>query len=729
LCLGIAHTSGAPLFAGLLAGIIGGIIVGSLSQSQTSVSGPAAGLIVIVAGQIEQLGFDGFLLAVVIGGIFQLVLGLLRAGSLSAFFPSSVIKGLLAAIGVILVLKEIPHLLGRDSDPEGDFAFFQFDKENTFSEISIAVLQGIHPGALTIGLLSIALLVLWQKVQFLKNSLLPGPLVVAVVGVLLNLAFREAGRDWYLQGEHLVQLPRVDNMAEFTSLLAQPDYSRIGDPAIYLAGLTIAIVASLETLLNLQAVDKLDTQRRVSPPSRELLAQGAGNIVAGMIVGLPITSVVIRGSVNVGAGSRTKLSAIIHGVMLLVSVVLLPTYLNQIPLSALSAILLVTGLKLASPALFREMWSEGRYQFIPFIVTLVSIVFTNLLLGIVIGLGVSILFVLNSNLRRPLRRIVETHLDGEILVIELTNQVSFLNRAPIQKVLNEIPAGTHLIIDATETDYMDPDVQSLIRDFRDTTAPIHGVDVSLRGFREKYNLKDEMRRADYATRELQDRLTPTQVLNILREGNRRFRTDNRLSRDFNRQINATALEQNPFAMVLSCIDSRVPAEVVFDMGIGDIFSARVAGNVPGETELGSIEYAVAVAGVKLVLVMGHTRCGAVMSTVRLLCTGKTVEEATGCDHLHTIVREIDPCLENQRFHLLDSMNQEQIDELTDEVARRNVVRTVKMISVRSSLIREEVARGHIMVVGALYDVATGEIDYYNNDEEDAEHWHSSDATD
>ncbi len=232
LCLGIAHTSGAPLFAGLLAGIIGGIIVGSLSQSQTSVSGPAAGLIVIVAGQIEQLGFDGFLLAVVIGGIFQLVLGLLRAGSLSAFFPSSVIKGLLAAIGVILVLKEIPHLLGRDSDPEGDFAFFQFDKENTFSEISIAVLQGIHPGALTIGLLSIALLVLWQKVQFLKNSLLPGPLVVAVVGVLLNLAFREAGRDWYLQGEHLVQLPRVDNMAEFTSLLAQPDYSRIGDPAI-----------------------------------------------------------------------------------------------------------------------------------------------------------------------------------------------------------------------------------------------------------------------------------------------------------------------------------------------------------------------------------------------------------------------------------------------------------------------------------------------------------------
>jgi carbonic anhydrase len=714
LCLGIAMASGdgVPLIAGILSGIIGGLLVGALSGSHTSVSGPAAGLTAVVATQLDQLGsFEIFLMAVFIGGIIQVGLGLAKAGSLSSFFPSSVIKGLLAAIGVILVMKQIPHLVGDDKDFEGEMAFFQPDERNTFTELA-AVFQGEwHLGAMIVGFFSIAVLLLWQRVSYLKRSFLPGPLVVVVAGVVINMLFK------YFEGplieaQHLVELPVVKGASIVKAFLRHPDFSQWLNPEVYAAGVTIAVVASLESLLNLQAVDKLDPQGRVSPPSRELMAQGAGNIVAGLIGALPVTSVVVRGSVNVSSGSRTKLSAIFHGLLLLVCVAFLPQYLNKIPLASLAAILLVTGAKLASPALFRQMASEGLYQFAPFIMTLLSIVFTDLLTGILVGLSVSVLFILNSNLRRPVRQILETHLSGEVLVIELPNQVSFLNRAALNRALEEVAAGTHLVIDASETDYLDPDVLSLIRDFKANRGPIRGIEVSLRGFRNKYNLTNEIRFADYSTRELQDRLEPTQALDILKEGNRRFTTGKRLTHDFNRQVNGTALGQNPFAAVLSCIDSRVPAELVLDLGIGDIFSVRVAGNVPGSTTLGSLEYAVAVSGVKLVLVMGHTRCGAISSTIELLSTGKTVKEATGCDHLHSIVDHIDPCLDKDRCVLLDTLSQQQSDELINDVAKKNVHRTSQMIIDKSAVIRTAVESETVMVVGALYDVTTGNIEFF-----------------
>ena len=533
-----------------------------------------------------------------------------------------------------------------------------------------------------------------------------------VCGVLINIVFKRFEGP-VIEAQHLVELPVVETVSMAKAFLCFPDFSQWMNSEIYVAGVTIAVVASLETLLNLQAVDKLDPQGRVSPPSRELLAQGAGNIVAGLIGALPVTSVVVRGSVNVSSGSRTKVSAIFHGLLLLICVALMPQYINRIPLASLAAILLVTGFKLASPALFRQMASEGRYQFIPFIVTLLSIVFTDLLTGILVGLGVSVVFILNSNLRRPVRRIMETHLSGEVMVIELPNQVTFLNRPALNKAIEEVVSGAHLVIDASQTDYIDPDVLSLIRDFNANRGPMHGVHVSLRGFRNKYNIDNEIRFADYSTRELHDRLTPQQALDILKEGNRRFRTGSRLTHDFSRQVDGTALGQNPFAAVLSCIDSRVPAELVLDLGIGDIFSVRVAGNVPGSTTLGSLEYAVAVSGVKLVLVMGHTRCGAVSSTVNLLCTGKTVEEATGCGHLHSIVDHIDPCLDKDRCVLLDTLSQEQSDELVNDVARRNVHRTVRMITETIAVIRDAVESDKVMVVGAMYDVTTSNIDFFS----------------
>ncbi|TWT82194.1 C4-dicarboxylic acid transporter DauA [Planctomycetes bacterium CA13] len=714
LCLGIALASGAPLFSGLVTGILGGVVVGMLSGSHTSVSGPAAGLTAIVAAQIAILGsFEAFLLAVLIAGLMQIGLGIARAGALSAFFPSSVIKGLLAAIGVTLILKQIPHLVGHDTDPEGDLAFSQVDNENTFSEF-VSMIGDIHLGALVVGIVSLAILLFWEKYKPLKNSRVPAPLVVVVLGVVLNLLFKRIGGPWAIGVSHLVQIPIAESMSELTGFLMLPDFSQILNPAVYFAAVTIAIVASLETLLNLEAVDKLDTQRRNSPPSRELLAQGVGNVVAGLIGGLPMTSVIIRGSVNVNSGSKTKMSAIFHGILLAVCVILLPVYMNMIPLSALAAILFATGLKLASPTLFRQMWSEGRYQFLPFIITVVAIVFTDLLVGILIGLGISLLFILNSNLRRPIRRIVETHVDGDIMHIELANQVSFLNRAALDKVFSEAPRGSHVLIDASETDYIDPDVLSLIRDFKATTADVHGVKVSLKGFRTKYQLHDEIQFADYSTRELQDRVTPEQVLDFLREGNRRFRTGQRLTRDFGRQLEATKEGQSPLAVILSCIDSRVPAELILDLGLGDIFSVRVAGNVIGTKSLGSIEYGATVAGAKLILVLGHTRCGAVTSAVKLLCDNQDTEQATGCSHLHAIISEIEPCLDREKCWIPKQQDEEQTKSLIDDVAKRNVMHTVSAIIERSPGIRQAVEAGRLMVAGAMYDVVTGNIDFLND---------------
>lgn len=715
LCLGIALASGAPPFAGLLAGIVGGIVVGALSGSHTSVSGPAAGLTAIVATQIATLGsLDTFLLAVVIAGIMQIGLGLAKAGALSAFFPSSVIRGLLAAIGVILILKQIPHLLGHDTDPEGEMSFKQPDNHNTFSELGAVFSGEIHPGAVIVGLSSVAVLIFWDKFKPLKRSILPGPLVVVLLGVAIAWLLKRLESPWVIDASHLVNVPIANSAREFLGFLQLPAFSQWNNPAVYVAALTIAIVASLETLLNLEAVDKIDPQQRHSPPSRELIAQGVGNLTAGMIGGIPLTSVIVRSSVNVNAGGQTRLAAIFHGILLLVCVAFLPMYLNMIPLAALAAILLVTGFKLANPALFQQMWSSGRHQFLPFIITLVAIVFTDLLIGILIGLVVSTLFILNSNLRRPIRRIVETHLCGEVLRIELANQVSFLNRAALDKVLREVPPRSNVLIDATHTDYIDPDILSLLCDYKNKTAPAHEISVSLRGFRDSYELQDVIQFADYSTRELQGSLTPQQVLQILEDGNERFRTGNRLTRDLGRQLNATANGQSPFAVVLSCIDSRTPAELIFDLGLGDIFSVRVAGNVIGSKSLGSIEYGVAVAGAKLILVVGHTRCGAASSAVSILGEGQMLPQAADCQHLDGILGELEQSITETECRQLKHKSNEAREAVVDEVAARNVQRTVNAIVDRSPAIRQAVAEGRVAVVGAMYDVSTGQIHVFRD---------------
>jgi carbonic anhydrase len=715
LCLGIALASGAPLVSGLLAGIIGGVVVGLFSGSHTSVSGPAAGLSAVVAAQILSLGsFSAFLTAVILAGLIQIALGLAKGGFIAAFFPSSVIKGLLAAIGVIIVLKQIPHLVGHDPDPEGDMAFFQPDLQTTFSEL-ISMFGDFQLGASLIGFVSLALLVLWDKWKPLKTSLFPAPVAVVLLGIAAVLWFEQLGDPWLIEPSHLVQVPVASDVAELVGLLPRPDFSQWMNPAVYVAGITLAIVASLETLLNLQAVDRIDPQQRTSPPSQELVAQGIGNVACGLVGGLPVTSVIIRGSVNVSAGGQTKLATLVHGALLLVSVPLLPTWLNTIPLSCLAAILLMTGIKLASPALMKQMWNEGRYQFIPFAATLTAIVFTDLLIGIVIGLVVAIGFILNSNMRRPVRRFVEKHLGGDVVHIELANQESFLNRAALSHVLAEVPRNGRVLLDAENTDYIDPDVLDLIRDFKELAGPARGIDVSLIGFLNEYQFDDQIQYVDYSTRELQAALTPQQVLQILQEGHERARTGRRLTRDFSRQVRATAPGQHPLAVALSCVDSRTPVELIFDLGLGDIFSIRIAGNITSREVLASAEYGCAVAGAKLMLVIGHTRCGAVSAAVQFLGARLTAAEATGCQHLDSIVSEIQRSADGMTRQATGEPSSPEGLAIVDAVARENVLRVVKVIRAQSRTLDSLVREQRIAIVGMMYDVVTGGIEFLVED--------------
>ncbi len=710
LCLGIALASGAPLFSGLIAGIVGGILVGILSGSHTSVSGPAAGLTAIVAAQISGLGsFDTFLLALVIGGFLQIILGVIKAGALSAFFPSSVIKGLLAAIGVILILKQIPHLLGHDQDPEGEMSFNQPDHENTFSEFAKVFEGEIHQGAVVIGLLSLALLIFWDRFKPLKKSLVPAPLIVVILGIALGQLFTRFGTPWVIESSHLVQVPVANSPREFIGFLTFPDFSQILNPAVYVAAITIAVVASLETLLNLDAVDKLDKKQRLSPPSRELWAQGVGNMASGMIGGIPMTSVIIRGSVNINAGAESKISAIFHGVLLLVCVAILPNLINTIPLSCLAAILLLTGYKLASPMLFKQMWSEGRYQFVPFLVTLVSIVLTDLLIGILIGLAISLVFILNSNLRRPIRRIREKHLGGEVLHIELANQVSFLNRAALENALREAPRGTRVLLDARRTDYIDPDILSLIREFKNVTAPVYDIQVGLLGFRDKYLLKDSIETVDFAPQELREQLTPAQVLEVLLEGNRRFAEGHPLDRDLRRQGDSNGDLPRPMVAIFTGIDSRTPAELIFDLGLGDAYVVRMPGNVVGPRAVGGLEFA-CLEGVKLILVMGHTGSRLVKAAIeQSLSLGKQ-EELAGCDNLDSVLADIALSIDRPALRTFSQLPEAEQQQVMDDVSKRHVLRSAEQVIELSPTIRRLVEEGKVAIVGSIFDVQSGHIE-------------------
>lgn len=464
LCLGIALASGAPLFAGIITGIVGGVVVAWASGSQLSVSGPAAGLTVIVLNAIDKLGsFQALLLSVVIAGGLQLVLGFLQAGVIGAYFPSAVIKGMLAAIGLILILKQIPHAVGYDADFEGDESYEQADGHTTFSEIAYS-LEAISPGAVIVSVVAIGIMLLWETSLFKRNAvlgLIPGPLVAVLWGVAYNLLTMKFAPAYAIAQEHLVKLPEIQGVQGFFQQFTFPDFTQWANPEVYTVAVTIAIIASLETLLSLEAADKIDPLKRVAPTNRELKAQGLGNLISGAIGGLPMTAVIVRTSANVNAGGRTKVACFTHGVLLLLSVMFITEYLNLIPLACLAAILLLTGYKLAKPKLFKEMYAKGASQIVPFVVTIVAILMTDLLKGIAVGMVVGLYYVIRSNFHAAIT--LTRH--GNNYLLRLHKDVSFLNKALLRRYLDSVEENGYVIIDASRAQFIDQDILETIYDF------------------------------------------------------------------------------------------------------------------------------------------------------------------------------------------------------------------------------------------------------------------------
>ncbi|WP_286731727.1 SulP family inorganic anion transporter [Acinetobacter sp. UBA1297] len=699
LCLGIALASGAPIISGIIAGIVGGIVVGVLSGSHIGVAGPAAGLTAVILVQLDQLSgnYAAFLLCIIFAGLLQIGFGLFKLGFFANFIPNNVILGLLAAIGVILIATQLPYLFGIN-----DFSWSAVWSGTFFSNFS-----SLDKGAALIGLLSLFLILAWDS-SSLKKLVLPSALVAVVAAALLNFILMLIGSPLAVQNHNLIQLPNL--LEAPRDVLIFPDFSYLAEPLIYTGAITLAVVASLETLLNLEAADKLDPQKRSSPPNRELWAQGTGNIVSGLIGGMPITSVIVRSSVNANSGARSKCSTIIHGIFLLLAVMFFVPLMNMIPLSALAAILILTGFKLTHPKLFKKLYQQGWKQFLPFIITLVAILLTDLLTGILIGLLVSSAFILYGNLNKGVRVYKEKHLHGIVTRIELPSQVTFLNRSALISALEHVHKGEQLILDATQSDSIDPDIYQVIQEYQNETAIKRKIDLKLIGFKQHYHeLDDAVLDIDISTRDLQQQLTPAQVLNLLKEGNERFVKNERLQRDIYRQIRVTADQgQHPIAAVLGCMDSRAPTEMLFDVGIGDLFSLRIAGNVAGQKVIGSLEFACQAKGSKVVVVLGHTDCGAVTSACQLRLQHKSISDIKEMPYIQYILGPLMHSVQSA----YDIMQPRELNRpFIDQVTTLNVHYNIQYIVNHSSVLKEMLERGEIAIVGAIYDVQTGRVNF------------------
>ncbi len=473
LCLGIALASGTPLFSGLIAGLVGGLVVSLVSGSQLAVSGPAAGLTVIVFNALQSIGnFQGLLVACVLAGVLQLAFGFLKAGVIASFFPSAIIKGMLAAIGLILIIKQIPHATGFDASFEGDEDYMAESASSSFNELSEA-LQAITPGAVAISVIGLLILIVWELPWFKKQAvlkLIPGPLVTVLWGVGFNMWASKFAPDWQVKEHHMVELPVSAQPMDFFNNLVFPDASYLSHPQVYISAITIAIIASLETLLSLEATDKLDPLKRLTPTNRELKAQGVGNIISGMLGGLPMTAVIVRSSANINAGGKTSVSCFVHGVFLLISILFFAQFLNLIPLSCLAAILLFTGYKLAKPALFMEHYRKGLSQFLPFVITVVAIIATDLLKGMAIGMVIGLFFVIRANYNAAITMTMTKNKARNHYLISLNKDVSFLNKALLRKFILMVEENSKVLIDASKVHFIDHDILETINDFIDSSA-------------------------------------------------------------------------------------------------------------------------------------------------------------------------------------------------------------------------------------------------------------------
>ncbi|TGK36414.1 carbonic anhydrase [Leptospira gomenensis] len=605
LCIGIASNSGAPIISGLIGGIVGGIVVSLLSKSPLSVSGPTPGLTVIVFSSIGALGnLNAFFLAVCIAGVFQILLGFVRAGILANFFPSSVIKGLLAAIGIVLILKQIPHAIGYDKDPEGDFSFFQIDSENTFSEIINAIYR-FSPGAVVLFFLSLAIIVIWERFQIHKKILIHGSLVAIVLAVIVNESFEYWMPFLSVGGEHLIQPIRLASVTDLFTDQYFPDFSYWKNQTLYLVALKICVVVTLESLITLDAIEKIDPERRAVSKNRELIAQGAGNIVSGFLGGLPVTSVIMRSSANLQAGAKTKLSAFLHGVFILLALILIPGLISKIPLSSLAAVLLVVGYKLTDYKILKSQFKKGADQFLPFVATILGIVFTDILIGIGVGCVVAVFFIVRRNILNPFELNRKDKNYGVEIRIDLSEDVSFLNKSSILYKLERVPDNAHLIIDGSKSKYIDPDILEVIEDFK-ISAAARNVKLEILDVASPYE-KIQNKPLDR---------TAQQEYGKLFENNRIW-VEEKLANDPD-YFKKLSLGQAPQYLLISCSDSRISVNEMTGTSAGELFVHRNIANLVIDTDMNLmsvLQYSVEVLKVKHIVVCGHYGCGGVKAAI------------------------------------------------------------------------------------------------------------------
>lgn len=701
LCLGIALASNAPLFSGILSGIIGGVFIGFFSKSHVSVSGPAAGLVAVVLAAINDLGsFDIFLLSLTLAGLMQIVIGKLKAGFLADYVPSNVIQGLLCAIGILIIIKQIPFALGYFSKPQAILNELREAQENfDFSAFNV-IYNHISLGAVVICASSLFLLFSWQKVKSPRLKMIPGPVLVVILGILANTLFQKYIPLLHLGSKnYLVTIPAIENLFDVKSLFIFPNFAAFTQVKVYFYAFLIAVIATIETLLNLEAAEKIDVEKRYCDRNKEMVAQGIGNTIAGLVGGLPVTSVIVRSSVNVQSGAKTKLSTILHGIWLMLSVLLIPQLINMIPLASLAAILIFVGFKLANYKVFKSMYSRGLENFIPFLVTTIMIVATDLLIGVICGLIVSAILIMKHNSKPNFEKQLEVYPTGDVLRIMLPQQATFLNKAALIVALSELPENSQVFIDASHTLYMDYDIREVITDFRKNLSKEKNISLRTKGFKEHYEYELSEDFTTITTAFIQERLTPSNVFTILQEGNKRFINSKLLNRDIPLHVARTADAHHPIAVVLSCVDSRVPVEMIFDAGVGDLFVTRVIGNVINDDVIASLEYACGVSGAKLIVVMGHTQCGA----IKAACADHNE------DKLSKVSEKIKPAIDNVNKQA--DLNKMDTKAYLEAITTENVQLSKQQLMWGSKTLSSLLRQNKIGIVGAMYDVKTGKVSF------------------
>lgn len=693
LCLGIAHASGAPMISGLIAGIAGGILVGILSESNLSVSGPAAGLTSICLMSIQELGsYQGLVTAVLLAGIFQVIFGLLRMGFVSNYIPTAVIKGMLSAIGLMLILKQFPHLVGYDTEEMGaeDFAIDKEEildpnavnpdvHENTFSHL-FQTMDNLNGTVLMIGLLSLFLLVIWDKKFNKRFPTIPGSLIAVVIGTLVAWFIGFLSGNQLISSEHFVNLPDILNQPESNSLIVFPNFALLNNPAIFKVAATVAVVASLESLLSIEAIEKIDPNRHRVNGNRELLAQGVGNLASAAIGGLPVTSVIVRGSVNIAAGAQTRWSAIFHGFLILISLLILVPLINQIPLASLAAVLCYTGYKLIHPENFKEQYSRGWYQFIPFIITIIAIILSDLLIGVMIGMAISSFFIIRENYHS---HVMEVHDLGPRWRINFGNNVSFLHKFVVIKTLESIPENTVLEIDGSRTQFIDPDILDVISDFKKSSKE-KNIELIIGGIPGMEN-KDEINRQ---IKESYQKLF----------ANNKKWVENKLLVD-PEYFQKLTRGQKPEYLFIGCSDSRVPANEITGTDPGEMFVHRNIANMVVNTDLNLLsvlQYSVEVLNVKHVIVCGHYGCGGIKAAMEERPLGlidKWLANIKDVYRLHRGEVDVIKDPENRLRKMVELNVQEQVF---------NLMKT-------SFIQKNRQLYGFPLVHGWVYDIAEGYI--------------------